>query len=72
MVLQAPVSEYPFILSSADEGIPIFPELGTQRRAGKMAQWVKEPAAKPDNLSFNSGNHRVEGANWLPQAGLCP
>ena len=32
---------------------------------------VKEFAAKPDNLSFNSGNHSVEGANGLPQAGLC-
>lgn len=62
MVLQDPVSGS-FILSSAAWGIPIFSELGTQRMAGEMAQWVKELAAKPGNLSFNSGNHIVEGAN---------
>lgn len=72
MVLQAPGSDYPLFLSSADGGVPIFSERGTERRAGKMAQSVKELAAEPDNLSLNSGNHRVEGANWLPQAGLCP
>lgn len=31
--------------------------------SGKMAQWVKILAAKPDNLSSIPGTHVVEGEN---------
>lgn len=62
MVLQDPVTDS-FVLSSAGGSIPAFSELGAQRRAGEMAPWAKETAAKPDSLSCNSADHIVEGAN---------
>lgn len=34
---------------------------------GEMAQWMKVPAAKPDNLSWISGTYRAGGGNRLLQ-----
>lgn len=35
--------------------------------AGRIAQWVKILATKPNNLSLNPGLHMVEGENQLLQ-----
>lgn len=39
-------------------------------RAGGMAQWVKRPAAEPDNLSLIPKTHMVQGKKQLSQAVL--
>lgn len=36
-------------------------------RASKIAQWVKELAAKFDNLSSNPKTHKEEGKDWFLQ-----
>ena len=45
---------------------------GAIPRAREMAQQVKAPAIKPDNLSSIPGTHTVEGGSWLLQVVLCP
>jgi hypothetical protein len=40
--------------------------------AGKMALWIKMPAAKFDALSSVPGTQLVGGENWLPQVVLIP
>lgn len=39
---------------------------------GKLARWVKAPAAKPDDLSFIPGTHMVGGENQLLKVVLWP
>lgn len=47
---------------------PWFSPAGSPKRPGRrdgMAEKVKVPATKPDNLSSTSGTHRVEGENQV-------
>lgn len=41
-------------------------------KAGKMAQWEKAPAAKPDGLNPIPGPHVLEGEHSLSRVVLWP
>lgn len=41
-----------------------------KNQAGSMAQWEKEPAAKPDAVSSSSRTHMMERQNHLLQVVL--
>lgn len=36
----------------------------------EMAQWAREMAANPDDLSVMPKNHMAEGENWLAERKL--
>jgi hypothetical protein len=41
-------------------------------RANEMAQWLKSPSTKPDNLSVVSGTQIAKGEGQLMQVDLWP
>lgn len=38
--------------------------------AGDLAQWVKAPAARPDDLNSVPRTHMVDGKNWYLESVL--
>ena len=45
-------------------------QLNIYSKAGKMAQWVRKRAPKPNDLNSVLGTRTVEGQTRLPQAGF--